>query len=242
MSDKAITSTGQAWEEQARNWITWVRTPELDSYWRYRSAFFELVPDSGRSTLDLGCGEGRVARDLAARGHRVTGVDASPTLIGAASAAHPEGEYTVADAADLPFPDDSFDLAIAYNSLIDVDDLPGAVREAGRVLRPGGRLVLSILHPANTGIRTGEGDDLAFVVDGSYFTSRRTEDLVERQGISMKFTGYQRPLSAYTRALEETGFLIEAVREPIATRADGSPHRLPWHLWIKAIRHPGSVL
>ena len=65
------------WEAEARNWIAWARAPRHDAYWEYSPRFFELVPAAGRATLEIGCGEGRVARDLAARGHRVTGVDAS---------------------------------------------------------------------------------------------------------------------------------------------------------------------
>jgi SAM-dependent methyltransferase len=236
MGEGAITQTGRDWEAQARNWITWVRTPGHDSYCRYRSDFFTLVPGAGQATLDLGCGEGRVARDLALRGHRVTGADVSPTLLDAAREAHPEGDYVLADAADLPFPDGSFDLVIAYNSLMDVDDLPGAVREAARVLVPGGRLVLSVLHPANTGRTTGGGHDLTFLVDGSYFQSRRTQDQVARAGLSMVFTSYHHPLSTHTRALEEAGLLIEAIREPRGASADGVVSGLPWHLWIKALR------
>jgi 2-polyprenyl-3-methyl-5-hydroxy-6-metoxy-1,4-benzoquinol methylase len=73
-------SSNLEWEREAENWIAWVRTPGHDEYWLYRDAFFELLPPSGHATLDLGCGEGRLACDLAARGHRVTGVDAAPTL------------------------------------------------------------------------------------------------------------------------------------------------------------------
>jgi ubiquinone/menaquinone biosynthesis C-methylase UbiE len=223
------------WEDQARNWIAWTRAPGLDSYWRYRPMLFDLLPEPGRATLDLGCGEGRLTRDLAERGHRVIGLDASATLIGAARLAHPGGDYRAADAADLRFADASFDLVIAYNSLMDIDDMPGAVREAARVLEPGGRLVISILHPANTGRITGQRDDLSFVVDSSYFADRRTREHAERDGISMVFASYRRPLSAYTRALEEAGLLIEAVREPAASRPDGTAHPLPWHLWIRAV-------
>src|SRR6266545_7708835 len=124
------------WEQEAANWIALARAQD-DAYWEYSTPFFELVPPPGRATLEIGCGEGRVARDLAARGHRVTGIDASPTLLDAARAADPNGEYVLADAASLPFPDESFDLAVAYNSLQVVDDMSAAVREAGRVLRPG---------------------------------------------------------------------------------------------------------
>lgn len=79
------------WEQEAENWIAWARAPGHDSYWLYRDAFFELLPPPGRATLEIGCGEGRVARDLAARGHRVTGIDASTTLLRAAREAHPDG-------------------------------------------------------------------------------------------------------------------------------------------------------
>jgi ubiquinone/menaquinone biosynthesis C-methylase UbiE len=70
------------------------------------SAFLELLPAPGRLTVDVGCGEGRLARDLATRGHRVTGVDASPTLLRAASRADVAGDYVFADAAALPFDDE----------------------------------------------------------------------------------------------------------------------------------------
>ena len=80
-----------SWEAEAENWIRWARTPGHDAYWRYREAFFALVPPAGRATLEVGCGEGRVARDLAARGHHVTGIDSSPTLLHAARRPTPAG-------------------------------------------------------------------------------------------------------------------------------------------------------
>jgi hypothetical protein len=58
-------------EERAQGWLAWTRTPDHDAYWRYRDAFFALVPEPGAATLEVGCGEGRVVRDLVARGHRV---------------------------------------------------------------------------------------------------------------------------------------------------------------------------
>ena len=69
-------STG--WEPRAEQWLAWARTPGFDAYWSYRDAFFGLVPPPAGGTLEVGCGEGRVTRDLAARGHRVTALDPSP--------------------------------------------------------------------------------------------------------------------------------------------------------------------
>jgi ubiquinone/menaquinone biosynthesis C-methylase UbiE len=104
-----------SWEDQADNWLAWARTPGHDAYWSYRDAFLPLLPAPGRRTLEVGCGEGRVARDLTARGHRVVGLDASPTLLRHAAAADVGGWYVHADASALPFEDAAFDLA---NSLL----------------------------------------------------------------------------------------------------------------------------
>ena len=89
----------------------------------------------------MGCGEGRVTRDLASRGHRVVAIDASPTLIRAARDADATGRYSVVDAAALPFEDGAFDLVVAYNSLMDVQDMPAAVDEIGRGRGPMGGCV-----------------------------------------------------------------------------------------------------
>jgi SAM-dependent methyltransferase len=209
----------QQWEEQARNWIAWVRRPGLDSYWTYRDDFFALLPKPGFAALDLGCGEGRVSRDLAERGYRVTGFDASASMVDAAREAHPEGDYLVADAADLPFEDDSYDLVVAYNVLMDVSDVDGAVREAARVLMPGGRLCLAITHPITN------PDDR----ESPYFESAPFHDEVERDGLRMVFTGWSHPLSTFTDALERAALLIESVREP---RWKDEP--APYHLWLRA--------
>src|SRR5437868_9016433 len=59
---------------------TWTRSPGHDSYWRFhRDSFFELLPEPGGLTLDVGCVEGRLDRDLVARGHQVVVIDGSPT-------------------------------------------------------------------------------------------------------------------------------------------------------------------
>jgi ubiquinone/menaquinone biosynthesis C-methylase UbiE len=230
------------WSEQAENWILWARA-EDDSYWDYRDSFFELVPSAGERTLEVGCGEGRVTRDLRDRGHRVVAVDAVPALVEAAQEVDSEGEYVVADAADLPFEDESFDLAVAYNSLMDMDDLDGAVRELWRTLRPGSRLCACVTHPINDAGRF-EPDDVGgpFYID-MYRGRRRYDETFERFGRMMRFVGWCYPLEGYTRPLEDAGFLIEAIREPPFPEADlerrprgERRRRIPNFLMMRAVK------
>jgi SAM-dependent methyltransferase len=93
----------------------------------------------------------------------------------------------VADAAALPFAPGQFALVVAYNSLMDMDDLPGAVREAARVLAPGGRLGICVPHSfGEAGSFVAPEADAPFVIDGSYLGRRRFEAAVVRNGATMR--------------------------------------------------------
>ncbi len=235
-----------AWEENAAAWIAWARRPGHDSYWQFhRDAFLELLPAPSGRTLDLGCGEGRLARDLAALGHAVVGADASPTLIAAAQEAARELELHVADAAALPFADASFGLVVAFMSLQDVDDLAGAVREAARVLTPGGRICLAIVHPlSSAGGFAAREEDAPFVIEGSYLGSYHYADAVSRDGLEMTFASVHRPLQGYTEALSQAGLLIERLREIAlpehAFSGEWSARwtRVPLFLHLRALKPP----
>src|SRR5207244_12605854 len=106
-----------------------------------------LILAPGGRLRAVGCGEGRVACDLARRGPRFVGFDATADLIRLARDADPVNTYLRCDAAALPFADGSFDLAVFYNSLMDVDDMEAALQEATRVLRPDGVLCACVTHP-----------------------------------------------------------------------------------------------
>lgn len=115
------------------------------------AAIRRRFPDRDPATitvLDLGCGAGFLANDLARAGLRVTGVDLSPDSLAVARAHDSTGtvDYRVADALALPFPDASVDVVACMDLLEHVEDPSALVREAARVLRPGG---LFLVHTFN---------------------------------------------------------------------------------------------
>jgi ubiquinone/menaquinone biosynthesis C-methylase UbiE len=106
-------SLAEAWERNAAEWAALVRSGGDRFYERNLAAFLELLPPPGRLTIDVGCGEGRITRELHARGDRVVSVDASETLVALARDADSAGDYRVADAAALPFADGEADLFVS---------------------------------------------------------------------------------------------------------------------------------
>jgi SAM-dependent methyltransferase len=233
-----------AWEQHASDFVAWARRQGHDSYWRFhRDLFLELVPPPGKRTLDLGCGEGRLSRDLQALGHQVVGVDASPTMLAAGREADPEIETHLADASALPFADGAFDCSIAFMSLQDVEDLEGAVREASRTLEPGGRFCVAIVHPLNSaGQFDGDAADNPFTISGSYLDSAYYADDFARDGLELTIVSAHRPLQAYTDALSGAGLLIERLREPalpehgITEPRQRRWQRLPLFLHLRAVK------
>lgn len=222
----------EAWETHARDWLAWVRTPGHDSYDRHhRDQFLPLIGAPGRRTLDVGCGEGRLTRHLASLGHRVVGIDASPTLVDAARASSPELQLQVANAAALPFDDAAFDRVVSFMCLHDVDDLDGAVAEIARVLEPGGIASLAVVHPLSSAGRFEKHG--RFVIRGSYLDSFRYADTVQRDGLAMTFESQHRPLSAYFDAMGAAGLFVDTLREP-KTAGDDSWSRLPLFLHLRA--------
>jgi len=197
-----------AWEDEAHNWMQFVRTPGHDHY-RERfnwPAFVTLLPPPAGATLDLGCGEGRAGGQLRALGHApIVGVDAAPTLAAAARATGGYDEVHEADAAALPLGDEAFALVTAFMSLHDVDDLEGVVREAARVLAPGGHLCAAVPHPHSSARFTGR----------PYFEAHRYAATVSRGGIDMTFHSMHRPLEELWAAFAAAGFVLEQLREPV---------------------------
>jgi len=236
----------QGWESEARNWASIARTPGNDRSHENINlpVLLDLLPAPGRRALDLACGEGRLGRLLQTLHYQIIGADASPTMIQFAAAHARSAPVVLADATQLPFADETFDLVVAYMCLHDIDDMPRAIYEAARVLEPSGCLCAAIPHPINTA-GSFQGNDAAapFVISGSYLDRAPLTMVIDRGGVRLTFHSEHRPLHAYIQALAAAGLLTETIREvgspaqviaqdPAAQRWQ----RIPLFLHLRAIK------
>lgn len=213
-------SSQEAWDANAEFWLRIIREHRD----RYRTeltdaAVMDAIGDvTDQDVLDVGCGEGYMARELAGRGaHQVNGIDSSRELVKAAEAAITPGtSFSEASAGDLPFAAESFDVVLANHVLNDLPDVVGPIGQFARVLRPGGRFVALMLHPCfyeNDAERTPGSQMLSA---GEYFTRRGVEQPFEVDGLTspVASTSWVRPLEAYTEALTGSGLVITRLTEP----------------------------
>jgi SAM-dependent methyltransferase len=168
--------------------------------------------------LDVGTGEGQIARLAMARGAtRVVGIDPTVAQIEEAGRRGGGPAYLRSGASSLPFADGSFDAVIAclvFEHITEVDD---AIAEVARVLRPGGRFAFFLNHPLLQTPNSGWIDDQ--VLDppeqywriGPYLVEDLTVEEVEKD-VFIPFI--HRPLSRYVNALADNGLLLERMLEP----------------------------
>ena len=173
-----------------------------------RPAILRLAGDvSGRRILDAGCGSGPLAAALHDKGAEVTGFDVSAAMVDLArQRLGDDADLHVADlAAPLPFADAEFDDVVASLVLHYLEDWAGPLAELRRVLKPGGRLLVSVNHPSAYAIVYPEAD---------YFALTRYSEDYTFDGQTVWMTYWHRPLQDVINAFTAAGFRIKTVTEP----------------------------
>ena len=220
------TSVCASWDRAADAW----EQGQASGRDYYRHEFFGPIQATmcgdvgGMRLLDVGCGSGYFAREMARRGARVTGIDIAPRMIEHArrhEASAPLGvEYRVSDAVQIgtSFAAASFDIATSCMALQDMADIPGVFRAVHAVLKPRGRFVASITHPCtDTPFREWQRDEtgrkLSLSID-RYFDRVAVEYTWRGWGYDFTTPAIHAPLEDWFDWIHGAGFQLRAFREP----------------------------
>jgi len=186
-------------------------TSLMNAYYA-RPATLALAGDvTGRRILDAGCGSGPLFEALRERGAVVSGIDMSSGMLEVARRRlGADADLRVADLAEpLPFPDGSFDDVVASLVLHYLQDWEPTLAELRRVLRTGGRLIVSVSHPLAVNVMhrlAGPRPD--------YFERYTWTEEWTMGGQTAQMSFWNRPLHAMTDAFTAAGFRISVVSEP----------------------------
>ena len=207
----------ELWEQHAGWWIEGFTDGADPEYTE------QILPIAGSElagfgrVLDVGCGDGQIARLLAGAGATVVGIDPTWNQLRIAIERGGGPSYVRAPADALPFGDTAFDAAVACLVFEHIDAVDAAIAEVARVLRPGGRFGLFLNHPLLQTPGSGFIDD--HMVDppeqywriGPYLVESESVEQVEL-GVYIRFV--HRPLSRYVNTLSEHGLVLERMLEP----------------------------
>jgi ubiquinone/menaquinone biosynthesis C-methylase UbiE len=199
-----------------------------------------------RIVLDVGCGDGQIARALAAQGGEVLGIDPTQLHIDIANERAGGPTYLLGSATQLPVPDASQDAVVACLVFEHIDEVDVAIAEVARVLKPGGQFSFFLNHPLLQTPGSGWIDD--FILDppeqywriGAYLVETETVEEVEKD-VFIRFI--HRPLSRYVNALLANGLSLERMLEPAPPQGflDRAPeyalaHTVPRLLYLRSVK------
>ncbi|MHA2141590.1 MAG: class I SAM-dependent methyltransferase [Candidatus Thorarchaeota archaeon] len=214
----------------------------------------QLIGDvKGKMLLDAGCGEGYLSRFYAQKGAIVTGVDISERLVEICRSQPSDNlKFHIGSICNLDFiADNTYDIVLCNLVLLNVPCLKEALNEFSRVIKPGGALVFSIVHPtfnfygpgkwemsekdSNTKRRKG----LFFKIDQYFDEKEYLRFWKTRSGekFPQPISFFHRMLSTYIQALVESGFIVSQIEEPQPIVDDDffeRERRIPFFLVIKA--------
>jgi len=225
MKEMKQDSSTIAWNAMGDEWFELAQTGEARNCFIMPQMLKFMGDVSGKRILDLGCGEGGYSRELTKRGAKLVAVDCSQKAIEyAVKLAEKENlaiEHFVRNSNDLfDIGSETFDIVLCSMMLMDCEDFDGTLKEVVRVLKPGGRVYASVLHPCfdgnhDTGIgRQGIGIDRQVVVK-NYFEPREWEAPLYQGTVPVIWR--HRTMEDYVKAFIKAGLTIADLNEPRTT-------------------------
>ena len=206
---------GSPWERHARWWQEGFTAGADREYEEQILPLVDAQLAGAGTVLEVGCGEGQVARRAPALGAEVVGIDPSSAQITEARRRGGGPRYARAGGERLPFPGDCFDAVVVSLVVEHVDPFEPLLAEIARVLVPGGRLVLFVGHPIAQAPGSSWVDDADFGDQywrlGPYLPDHLAVEEVA-PGVELPF--FHRPLGRYVHELGRVGLLLEDLLEP----------------------------
>jgi SAM-dependent methyltransferase len=208
-------TTGARYDEVAE-WYDTTLSGESPLARMPRETALRLLGSPAGRLLDIGCGGGSHTAAFAAAGWKTVGLDVSQAQLQLARGR--SCEVVLGRAESLPFEDACFDAAVSLWTHTDVDDWPAAVREARRVVRPGGPFVYVGVHPCFVGPHSlfVEGRGVPQLHPGYYRRSGRYEEApgISPTGLRARVGATHLPLSEFLQSFLDADFRLERVEEP----------------------------
>jgi ubiquinone/menaquinone biosynthesis C-methylase UbiE len=214
----------------------------------------------GEPVVDVACGQGALCRLLHEKGAEVTGVDAAAPLIEAARQRGPgKIRYHAADARELSFlPSESFAAAACVLAIQNIQPIQPVFEGVARLLRPGGRFVVVMMHPAFRGpkeTRWGwdEAEKVQFRRVDRYLLPRKSPIVTHPGKTADVYTWtFHRPIGAYVKALRNAGLLVDALEEwpshktsepgPRAAAENVARKEIPMFMALRAVKVTASEM
>ncbi len=209
------------WEDAAAGWDKDIAQENTYRTLLIDSAMEVLVSDcSGKLVLDAGCGNGYYSNWLKKRGAKVIGVDGSAEMIKIAKQKYPDIKFEVQDLMDKSnFKDSSFDLVLANMLLMHMQKIDTFLADAKRLLKPGGHLIFSVLHPAfnqpTAALYKSFWNKMTFARPRAlmfdYYSHKKGRF---ESHFKTDLTHYHRTIGEYAQSLANAGFSISNIVEP----------------------------
>lgn len=220
MSGRHIGINRELWNTTAREWVSagersWKLTEPIWGIWGTPESELGILPTRmvGMTAIELGCGTGYVASWMAKRGARVTGIDVSSeqllTAQRLAKQYHTEIVFYECNAEEVDAPDEFFDYAISEYGAAIWCDPELWLREAWRILRPGGALAFVGHHPLTIACMPEDAEVVGKCLQRSYRDLR----IVDWSQTATGGIEFNRSVSNWIRLFNEIGFSVLDYRE-----------------------------